>query len=93
MNLRKFANPEKYRISGYWARQSLSLIMILIMVSFMLGIVPCVGNEYIGGILLCGGISREYCKQIILVILEIKNTMLTELLVSNVMVVDLWLAD
>jgi len=36
MNLRKFANPEKYRISGYRAKQSLGLIMILAMVSLML---------------------------------------------------------
>ena len=36
MNFRKFVNPEKNKISGYRARQSLSLIMILIMVCFML---------------------------------------------------------
>jgi len=36
MNLRKFANPEKYLIPGYRAVQSISLILILAMVSFIL---------------------------------------------------------
>jgi len=36
MNFRKFANPGKYVISGYRVAQSISLILILAMVSFML---------------------------------------------------------
>jgi membrane fusion protein (multidrug efflux system) len=36
MNFRKFANPEKNRISGYRAMQSLSLILILLMANFVL---------------------------------------------------------
>ena len=36
MNLRRFANPEKNIISGYRAKQSLSLILILVMVSLIL---------------------------------------------------------
>ena len=35
MNLRKFANPEKNRISGYRVAQSISLILISVMVSLM----------------------------------------------------------
>jgi membrane fusion protein (multidrug efflux system) len=35
MNLRKFANPEKNRISGYRIMQSMSLILILVIVSLM----------------------------------------------------------
>lgn len=35
MNLRKFANPEKNRISGYQIVQSISLILLLVMISLM----------------------------------------------------------
>jgi len=35
MNLRKFANPEKNRISGYRVAQSISLILISVMISLM----------------------------------------------------------
>jgi membrane fusion protein (multidrug efflux system) len=36
MNLRKFTNPEKNRISGYRVMQLLSLILILVMINIML---------------------------------------------------------
>ena len=36
MNFKKFANPEKNRISGYRAKQSLSLILLLVVVILML---------------------------------------------------------
>lgn len=36
MNFRKFTNPEKYMIPGYRDAQSISLILILAMVSFIL---------------------------------------------------------